>query len=159
MFTGATAVAIAIGSVIGPVLGGALTENLSWRWCFYINLPIGAAVTLMILVSLEVPKDSSRARLTWTEVISEFDPLGVVFLLFATLCLLLVLQIGGIQQSWTSAMAIGCIIGSVLLFTAFIIDQHIMNERAVYPLRMLKNRDVLVGACWSFLCSHSNQFC
>jgi len=68
MFTGATAVAIAIGSVIGP---RRRPDRKSFVECFYINLPIGAAVTLMILVSLEVPKDSPRARLTWTEVISE----------------------------------------------------------------------------------------
>lgn len=144
---------------MGPLLGGALTENLSWRWCFYINLPIGAAVALTFLVSMNLPNDTPRPQMTWTELITQMDPLGVVFLVSATVCLLLVLQIGGVKQSWTSATVIGCIVGFVLLSTAFVIDQHFMKERAVYPFRILKNRNVFVGGCWSFLSSDPNQFC
>ena len=85
--------------VLGPMLGGAITENISWRWCFYINLPLGGAVAIALL-SMKSPKKLARAEMTYTEIILQMDPLGVALIVSATLCILLALHWGGVEKSW-----------------------------------------------------------
>src|SRR5436190_13768011 len=119
MFTGVLGAMFGITCVIGPLLGGVFTDNLKWRWCFYINLPLGGAVALGLLLSMRTPQQNPRAGMTWKEVVYQMDPLGVALLVSGTLCILLALQWGGVQKSWNSSSVIGCIVGFVLLFTAF----------------------------------------
>jgi MFS transporter, DHA2 family, glioxin efflux transporter len=151
MFTGILGIMFGITCVIGPLLGGVFTENLTWRWCFYINLPLGGAVALTLLISMKPPKNTARAAMTWKELVAQLDPLGVALLVSATLCALLALQWGGIEHPWDSSVVIGLIVGFVLIFAAFVIDQWFMKERASYPFRIVRKRNVAVSIVWNFL--------
>jgi len=151
MFTGVLGAVFAIAGAVGPVLGGTFTNNLSWRWCFYINLPLGGAVALFLFLSLKTPRQSPRVEMSMREIVFQMDPLGVIFLICGSLCILLALRWGGVQKPWDDISIIGCIIGFALLLTAFVLDQHFMKERASYPFRILKGRNVAVGVIWNFL--------
>lgn len=151
LFTGVLGAMFGITCVIGPLLGGVFTDSLTWRWCFYINLPFGGAVALGLLLSMETPKQNPRAGMTWKEVFYQMDPLGVALLVSGALCFILALQRGGVQKPWNNSSVIGCIVGFVLLTIAFIVDQWFMGERASYPFQILKGRNVAIGVAWNFL--------
>ena len=149
MFTGIIGLVWSVAFILGPLLGGVFTQNLSWRWCFYINLPLGGVVGIVLLVIMRPSKRRIR-ELTWIEVIWEMDPLGIAFLIFASVCIVFALQWGGVQKAWNSPSVIVCIVGFVTLFAAFGIDQYFMKERASYPLGIF-TRNIFVGVVWNFL--------
>ena len=84
-----------ISSIIGPIAGGGFTaSNLTWRWCFYINVPFGAVALVVIAFCLKVP-DRDTTKLPWTEKLLQLDFLGTAALIPGVVCLLLALQWGG----------------------------------------------------------------
>ena len=82
-----------IASITGPLIGGGLTSNVTWRWCFYLNLPLGGVAMLVILFFLDIPDGDTSMPLT--RKLMQLDIPGTAVLIPGVVCLLLALQWGG----------------------------------------------------------------
>ncbi|KAK7190343.1 hypothetical protein DPSP01_006165 [Paraphaeosphaeria sporulosa] len=139
---------------IGPVLGGTFTGSISWRWCFWINVPIGFVVLFLIFVFLNIKKDSTRrspqAASNPKQLLTSLDPCGAILVIAAICCLLLALQWGGQTLPWKSAKVIGLCVASGLLFVAFFIVQWKLGNDGTLPLSIIKQRSLLSGVLFLF---------
>ena len=112
----------ALAAVLGPFLGGFFTDELSWRWVFYVNLPVGIAVIILVAVVMVEPIQHRHRHV--------FDWAGVVTLLGWSGLLIYGLQTGGRDEPWGSFPVVGAFAASAALFVAFLV----IERRAVEPL-------------------------
>ncbi|RLL98909.1 hypothetical protein CFD26_104495 [Aspergillus turcosus] len=132
-----------IGLVLGPLIGGALTTYTTWRWCFYINLPIGALVAaLLVFTRIPEQREKGRAVEVLPTFFKTFDILGFVLFAPAAIQLLLALQYGGNQYGSNSATVIGLFCGSGAMFVIFLAWEHRMGKDAMIPFHVVRNRIV-----------------
>ncbi|KAJ5364122.1 uncharacterized protein N7496_009835 [Penicillium cataractarum] len=132
-----------LGIVLGPLLGGAFTEYTTWRWCFYINLPIGALVALL-LIFIDIPDQAAKPpfKQVFNTIIHNLDLTGFVLFAPAAIQLLLALEYGQSQYPWNSATVIGLFCGAGGTFILFLLWEYHQGDKAMIPLSMVAKRNV-----------------
>ncbi|KAK7415312.1 hypothetical protein QQX98_005956 [Neonectria punicea] len=145
MFQSMFGMVFGIASVCGPLIGGAFTGRVTWRWCFYMNLPIGALAFVFLCFFLNSPKKPQESA-PIAKHIMRLDPLGTFFFVPSIICLILALQWGGSMYAWSSWRIIFLFVIFGLTAIAFCTVQVMMPETATVPLRIIKQRTMLAGA-------------
>ncbi|KAL4785308.1 major facilitator superfamily domain-containing protein [Aspergillus varians] len=145
VFAGLLACVESLAIIAAPIVGGALTQSLGWRWCFWINLPIGAVSLASILFLFSDPRTRPEDDLSVTQKIRELDLISNCLFIPSITALFVALSWAGTKYPWSDGKVIGLFVVFAVLLAAFIFNQRRRGDSAAIPFRIIKNRSVIAG--------------
>ncbi|KAF7553869.1 hypothetical protein G7Z17_g3328 [Cylindrodendrum hubeiense] len=144
-----------LGVLLGPLIGGAFTTANIWRWCFYINIPLGALVAMPLLF-MHIPEQVAKksAGIVLRNLHHHLDLIGLALFAPAIVQLLLALQFGGNQFTWDSSQVIGLFCGAGVTFMIWVVWNYHQGDDALIPFPIIRRRTVwMSGVNYTFLMS------
>jgi EmrB/QacA subfamily drug resistance transporter len=130
-----------LAMIAGPLVGGYITENFSWRWIFYINMPIGGAALVYLAATMHLPLHRVKHKI---------DYAGAIALAVAATSIILMTTWGGTQYAWGSVQVIGLIVLAIVSTAAFLAFERRAAE-PILPLGVFRNRNFSIAIAMSFL--------
>lgn len=157
-YNGIVSLAIAVSFILGPILGGAITDGTTWRWIFWFNLPVGFVALLLVLVAMpaEFPHHSAMESSKAFGLIKrgitlhgKIDYPGFFLLLAASVLLIVAIEEAGISFAWSSSLVIALLVIAGVLLIAFVawewnMDRQSSQREPVFPWAFFKKR-LLMG--------------
>ncbi|KAK1703632.1 major facilitator superfamily transporter [Colletotrichum lupini] len=147
-----------VAGVLGPTLGGLITDTprLTWRFCFWINLPFGA-VTFGIAYKILRARTPIHGRLSLRQKLKKLDLLGGFLLIVGLISLFFALQWGGTKYPWSDPRVYACLVVFGIFITAFMVLQARKKEEATIPMRILLQRTVAISCAFNMLMSMAHN--
>lgn len=139
-----------VGALCGPMIGGVLTDLVTWRWCFYLNLPVGSVTFIFVLLCFKPQRRSDAPLPSFLLRLRRLDWIGNTMLLAACTMLFLALQYSQERYSWSSARCIGLIVGCGVTLLIFIAWMFWKGQDALIPVHIVRQRTVAASCGAAF---------